>query len=86
MTQSTELTSMTATEVVEQLRRGDLSPMDLLDAVEARAADVDGEVNALCTLCFDRARDNAKAMMARPVSVHRQDLARVHDVCRVKAA
>ncbi len=42
-------------------------PLDLLDVLEKRIAEVDGKVNALPTLCFDRARSHAKALMKKPV-------------------
>lgn len=60
-----ELWSLTAREVVSRLQRSELTPLDLLDALEARIAVIDPAVNALPTLCFDRARDNAKALMAK---------------------
>lgn len=63
-----ELIDSTACEVVARLRDGTLSPLDCLDALEARIAAVDGAVNALPTLCFDRARDHARALMAKPLS------------------
>lgn len=56
----------TACTVVDRLRSGDVSPLELLDVVEKRVREVDGKVNALPTLCFDRARDNAKALMQKP--------------------
>lgn len=58
-----DLIRLTATEVVRRLQRRDISPLDLLDALEQRIAAVDGAVNALPTLCFDRARNAAKALM-----------------------
>lgn len=61
-----ELISRTAVAIVDDLRRGALSPLDLLDALERRIDEVDGEVNALPILCFDRARDRAAALMRRP--------------------
>jgi len=54
---------MTASEIVGRLRRHEVSPLELLDALEKRIAAVDGEVNALPTLCFDRARAHAQALM-----------------------
>lgn len=57
----------TATEVVALLKSEEISCHDALDALEARIAEVDGHVNALPTLCFDRARKNADALMAKPV-------------------
>ena len=60
------LTNMPAYEVVDLLNRGEVSPLDCLEALEARIAAVDGAVNALPTLCFDRARDQARRLMQRP--------------------
>jgi amidase len=62
------LVSESACTIVDRLKRGEVSPLDLLDALEARIGKVDVHVNALPTLCFDRARDRAKALMQRPVS------------------
>src|SRR6202048_1386270 len=61
------LVLMTACAVVAKLRSGELTPLDLLDVLEQRIAEVDGKVNALPTLCFDRARAHAKALMQKPV-------------------
>ena len=47
----------TACAIVDKLNAGEVSPHDLLDALEKRIAEVDGTVNALPTLCFERARD-----------------------------
>ena len=55
----------TANAVVDKLRKGDVTPLDLLDVLEQRIAEVDGKVNALPTLCFDRARNQAKALMRK---------------------
>ncbi|GLH82442.1 amidase [Bradyrhizobium sp. SSBR45G] len=58
----------TACSVVDKLKSGEVTPLDCLDALEARISDVDGKVNALPTLCFDRARDHAKALMRKPAA------------------
>jgi amidase len=58
----------TACAVVGKLKQGEITPLDLLDVLETRIAEVDRHVNALPTLCFDRARANAKALMQRPVA------------------
>jgi amidase len=58
---------MTACAVVDQLNSGEVTPLDLLDVLEQRIAEVDGKVNALPTLCFDRARTHAKELMKKPV-------------------
>src|ERR1700690_1322349 len=60
----TDLIRMTATEAVRRLRARQISPLDLLDAAAARIAEVEPQVNALPTLCFDRARAHAKRLMA----------------------
>jgi amidase len=60
-----ELLTQTACTVVERLRAGDLTPHDLLDVLESRIAEVDGRVNALPTVCFERARRHADDLMAR---------------------
>ena len=57
----------TACAVVGRLKSGEVTPLDLLDVLEQRIAEIDGKVNALPTLCFDRARDRAKALMKKPV-------------------
>src|SRR5262249_57196688 len=52
---------------VDRLRRGEVTPHALLEALEARFAAGDGSVNALPTLCFDRARAHADRLMRLPV-------------------
>jgi amidase len=59
-----DLIRMSATEAVKRLRARDISPLDLIDASERRIAAIEPSVNALPTLCFDRARDHAKRLMA----------------------
>ncbi|MBV9517740.1 MAG: amidase [Hyphomicrobiales bacterium] len=60
---SSELIGETATDLVSKLRRGEVSPHDCLDALEARIREVDGAVNALPTLCMERAREKADAVL-----------------------
>jgi len=48
------------------LRREEVTPHDLLDAVGRRIAAVDGAVNALPTLCFERARAHADRIARLP--------------------
>src|SRR6266480_1520809 len=57
----------TACAIVDKLNAGEVTPLDLLDVLEQRIAEVDGKVNALPTLCFDRARTHAKALMKKPI-------------------
>lgn len=56
----------TACAIVDKLGRGDVTPLDLLDVLEKRITEVDGKVNALPTLCFDRARSRARSLMNKP--------------------
>jgi amidase len=58
----------TACHVVGKLKDGTVTPLDLLDVLEKRIAEVDGKVNALPILCFDRARDHAKELMKKKAS------------------
>jgi len=67
MTADSSLIPRTANEIVALLRSEEISPLDLLDTLEERIAEVDGAVNAMVTLCFDRARQDAGRLMARPV-------------------
>ena len=62
------LIEKTATEIRQQLLSEDISPIDLLDAIESRIAEVESSVNALPTLCFDRAREHAGELMKKPLS------------------
>ena len=66
MASDQELVRATACAVVDKLNSGEVSPLDLLDVLERRIAEVDGKVNALPTRCFDRARGHAKALMNKP--------------------
>lgn len=59
-----DLIRLTATEAVARLTRKEISPLDLVDAAAARIGAVEPAVNALPTLCLDRARAHAKRLMA----------------------
>src|SRR3982074_3444181 len=61
------LIQATACAIVDKLNSGEVTPLDLLDALEARIAQVDGKVNALPTLCFDRARTHARELMKKSI-------------------
>ena len=67
MASDQELVRATACAIIDKLNSGDVTPLDLLDVLEKRIAEVDGQVNALPTLCFDRARTRARALMKKPV-------------------
>jgi amidase len=61
-----ELINARATELVARLRKDEITPLDLLDALETRIEAVNKKINALPTLCFDRARNHAQRLMQRP--------------------
>jgi amidase len=63
-----DLIRQDAVTIVRRLKSGEVTPHELLDALEKRIAAVDGAVNALPTLCFDRARRNADQLMRKPVA------------------
>jgi amidase len=54
--------------IVGLLRSGEIRPHDLLETLEQRISKVDGAVNALPTLCFERAYAQADALMKRPAA------------------
>lgn len=71
-----DLISRSATEVVGLLRNGDVTPLELLDALEAHVESTDGAVNALPIRFFDYARDAARRhMKAHPKPTDRGWLA-----------
>ena len=63
MSSDQALIRSTACAVVDKLNSGEVTPLDLLDVLERRIAEVDGKVNALPILCLDRARNRAQALM-----------------------
>ena len=62
---ATQLCYLPASEALARFRERTLSPVELLDAVIARAEAVEPTVNALCHERFDAARDQARAAEAR---------------------
>ena len=58
-----ELTRLSATEAVVLLEQGEVSPLEMVHAAEARIRDVEPSLNALPTTCFERARSHAQALM-----------------------
>lgn len=58
-----ELIKLNAVQAVEKLSSGEVSPLELIDAAEARIFETDDAVNALPIRCFDRARDHARRIM-----------------------
>ncbi len=68
MPQHDSLVRMDACAVVDLLKAGEITPHDCLTALEARIRGVDEKVNALPTLCFERAHAAADALMAKPAA------------------
>src|ERR1051325_2458787 len=60
---SDKLWQLSAAEAVARLKTGEVSPLDLVEASASRIAEVEPVVNALPTLCLDRARDHARRIM-----------------------
>src|SRR5712692_5952980 len=58
-----ELWRMSAVETVARLRKREISPLELVEASAQRIGEVEPAVNALPTLCLDRARDHAQRIM-----------------------
>ena len=58
------LSDKSATAVVDLLGSGEISPSDVLADIEARVDETNPAVNALVTLCFDRARAHARRLEA----------------------
>lgn len=57
------LIGLSARSAVALLASGEVSPLELVEASAARIAEVEPAVNALPTLCLDRAREHARALM-----------------------
>ncbi len=64
MSGRSELTALSAQAAVRLLRRGEVSPLELIDAALDRIAATDPAINALPTLCAERARAAAGRIMA----------------------
>ncbi|MFZ5671679.1 MAG: amidase [Pseudomonadota bacterium] len=60
------LHALTACAAVDRLRQGDLSPSELIAALEQRVEAVNPALNALPTTCFERARKRAAALEKLP--------------------
>lgn len=60
-----DLIKLTAREAVKLLKNGEVSPLDLIDAAVERIEEVEKDVNAVPTLCVERAREQARTLMSR---------------------
>ncbi len=61
---SDDLCKLTAVEAVARLKNKEITPLDLVEASARRMAAVEPAVNAMPTLCLDRAREHAKRIMS----------------------
>ena len=59
-----ELVQLTARQAVALLMKREASPLELIDAAVERIGETDGAINALPTLCVERARAHAERLMA----------------------
>jgi len=66
MSADLSLTRLPAREAVQLLEVGEVSRLELIEAALARIEAVEPQVNALPTLCPDRAREKARALEDRP--------------------
>ena len=60
---ASELWRLTASQAVGLLKRAEVSPLEMIDAAASRIEATDGALNALPTLCLERARDHARKLM-----------------------
>src|SRR5437762_11158134 len=60
---SNELWRMSAVEAVARLRKREISSLELVEASAQRVVEIGPAVNALPTLCLDRAREHARRIM-----------------------
>ncbi len=63
---SDDIIAMSATEAVLRLRRRDIAPGELVEAALARIAQVEPAVNAIPTVCAERARAHARRLERVP--------------------
>lgn len=68
MSVDSTLIDRSACEVVDLLRREAVSPHDLLDTLAAQVERVEPHVNALPTLCWERAHEHADVLLRKPVA------------------
>ena len=61
-----ELTALSAEQALALLERREISPLELVDAALERIEATDGALNAIPTLCSERARAHARRLMEAP--------------------
>ncbi|MEM7524668.1 MAG: amidase family protein [Pseudomonadota bacterium] len=70
-----ELCALSAVEAVAALKSGDVSPTELLEAALSRIETVEPSINALPTLCAERARAHIARLGDRPADDPAEDAA-----------
>lgn len=65
---SNPIWSWSAVNAVERLEAGEIAPREVLESLAERVASVDGRVNALPTLCLERAFHHVAELEKRPLS------------------
>jgi len=65
-----DLIKLTAVEAVEKLKAGEVSPLELINAAEARILETDGAVNAIPIRCFERARERVSDISHEAAKKH----------------
>ena len=63
-----ELYKLSALDTIELLKSKEISPLDCIDSLIERIQKVDSNINALPTLCIDRAKEHAKKIMGVEVN------------------
>ena len=57
-----ELIKKCASEIKEMLAKGEVTPVELVEASANRISQIEPEINAMPTLCVEKALDRAKAL------------------------
>ena len=60
------LCKLSAREAISKLKLSEITPTEMIDAAEKRVLETDGKINALPTLCFERAREKANYLLEHP--------------------
>ena len=62
MGKTDDLWRLSAVETVRLLKRGEVSPLELIDVAAERIEATNPKINAFVTLCYDRAREHARRL------------------------
>ena len=63
-----ELYKLSALDTIEKLKSKEISPLDCIDSLIDRIQKIDNNINALPTLCIERAKDHAKKIMGKEIN------------------